>query len=247
MSLGASSPLPRTTRRSHRLHARHGIQISLSETQRLSKMVLSTRFLANAIKCTTVGKKAGRSKHERIKEHGKYFPAPRLQLVSEHSLETATIPFGTTLSLLIGNFTGTPVVSREAIYIRLHPNNTNRNNGIEIPELWMSTITKHHKRSADLWGNDFSPEQCRIERHQSQPTTVIQMVERNQSSFSPDEDLDPKWLNRETNDNALYCSCTLKLQACTLLKKLAACNFLCQWKIVRYNFTLFCLHNRLVT
>ena len=26
--------------------------------------------------------------------------------------------------------------------------------------------------------NNFSPEQCRIEMHQSQPTTVIQMLER---------------------------------------------------------------------
>ena len=29
---------------------------------------------------------------------------------------------------------------KEAIHIRLHPNNINRDNGIEIPEGWMPTI-----------------------------------------------------------------------------------------------------------
>ena len=32
---------------------------------------------------------------------------------------------------------------KEAIHIRLHPNNINRNSGIEIPEAWMPTIKKH--------------------------------------------------------------------------------------------------------
>ena len=29
---------------------------------------------------------------------------------------------------------------KEAIHIRLHPNNINRESGIEIPEVWMPTI-----------------------------------------------------------------------------------------------------------
>ena len=36
---------------------------------------------------------------------------------------------------------------QEAIHIRLHPNNINRDSGIEIPEVWMPTIRKHDNRS----------------------------------------------------------------------------------------------------
>ena len=35
---------------------------------------------------------------------------------------------------------------KEAIYIRLHPNNINRDSGIEIPEACMPTIKKHNNR-----------------------------------------------------------------------------------------------------
>ena len=30
--------------------------------------------------------------------------------------------------------------------MRLHPDNINRDNGIEIPEAWIPTIKKHNKR-----------------------------------------------------------------------------------------------------
>ena len=36
---------------------------------------------------------------------------------------------------------------KEAIHIRLHPDNINRDNGIEIPEAWMPTIKQHSSRS----------------------------------------------------------------------------------------------------
>ena len=36
---------------------------------------------------------------------------------------------------------------KEATHIRLHPNNINRDNGIEIPEAWMPTIRQHSSRS----------------------------------------------------------------------------------------------------
>ena len=35
----------------------------------------------------------------------------------------------------------------DLIQIRLHSNNINRDNGIEIPEAWMPTIRKHNSRS----------------------------------------------------------------------------------------------------
>ena len=37
---------------------------------------------------------------------------------------------------------------KEAIHIGLHPNNINRDSGIEIPEAWMPTIKKHNNRRA---------------------------------------------------------------------------------------------------
>ena len=37
---------------------------------------------------------------------------------------------------------------KEAIHIRLHPNNINRDSGIDIPEASMPTIKKHNKRRA---------------------------------------------------------------------------------------------------
>ena len=36
---------------------------------------------------------------------------------------------------------------KEAIHIRLHPDNINRDNGIKIPEVWMPTIKQHSSRS----------------------------------------------------------------------------------------------------
>ena len=36
---------------------------------------------------------------------------------------------------------------KEAIHNRVHPNNNNGDNEIEIPEAWMLMITKHNRRS----------------------------------------------------------------------------------------------------
>ena len=37
---------------------------------------------------------------------------------------------------------------KEAIHIRLHPNNINKDSGIEIPEAWMPMLKKHNDRRA---------------------------------------------------------------------------------------------------
>ena len=57
--------------------------------------------------------------------------------ISEHAKE-AKIRIGMRYSLLIE--------IKEAIHIRLHPNNINRDNGIEIPEAWMPMVKKHSRR-----------------------------------------------------------------------------------------------------
>ena len=60
------------------------------------------------------------------------------------------------------------------IHIRLNANNINRDNGTEIPEVWMPTIRKH------LNQNQRTPEETLVkgnnswvEMHQSQQTTMI--------------------------------------------------------------------------
>jgi len=42
---------------------------------------------------------------------------------------------------------------KEAIHIRLHPNNINRDSGIEIPEAWMPTIKKHNNRIGEQYNS----------------------------------------------------------------------------------------------
>ena len=41
---------------------------------------------------------------------------------------------------MIETLTGTPIGSKNAIHIRLHPNNINRDNEIDIPEAWILTV-----------------------------------------------------------------------------------------------------------
>ena len=71
--------------------------------------------------------------------------------------------------------------------IRRHPNNTNRDSGIEIPEAWIPTIKKHNSRSTtkQTCGGTTSN---RIEMHQYQRTNMLQIATRKQSTSSPDED-----------------------------------------------------------
>ena len=86
---------------------------------------------------------------------------------------------------------------KEAIHVRLHFDNINRDNGIKILEACIPTIKKHSRRpvpqpSEQLQigplGKQLHSGTVRIETHQSQPTIVIHMVTRNQSTSSPDED-----------------------------------------------------------
>ena len=79
---------------------------------------------------------------------------------------------------------------KEAIDIRQHSNNINMDNGIKIPEAWMLTIKKHNNRRTVL---QQKREQLligimRIESHQSQPTILLLIMMRNQSTSSPYKD-----------------------------------------------------------
>ena len=81
---------------------------------------------------------------------------------------------------------------KEAIHIRLHPNNINRDSGIEIPEAWIPTIRKHNSRpttkrtcegtTSDSWNNN---------EDRNAPIAanlMLQIATRKQSTSSPDED-----------------------------------------------------------
>ncbi|CAH3104558.1 unnamed protein product, partial [Pocillopora meandrina] len=69
----------------------------------------------------------------RIKGHDRDIRLARTETsaVSEHAHNTAHKPLW-----------------NEAIHIRLHPNNINRDSGVEIPEARMPTIKKHNNRRA---------------------------------------------------------------------------------------------------
>ena len=109
---------------------------------------------------------------------------------------------------------------KEAIHIRLHPNNINRDSRIEIPEAWMPTIKKHNnRRMVQQWTTEGTATRrnngtiggskctnhsralwykwyCAISRPYR--------LKKNNSKQSKRRDLHLKWLHRETNDNTLY-------------------------------------------
>ena len=87
----------------------------------------------------------GRSMHERIKEHDRDIRLAQTQssAVSEHSNTTGHYPLWDEVKFSDRDpHWYTRRIKAEAIHIRLHPDNINRDNGIEIPEAWMPRI-KH--------------------------------------------------------------------------------------------------------
>jgi len=59
--------------------------------------------------------------------------------VSEHANETGHLPIDRDPHWYTRRV-------KQAIHIRFHPNNINRDSGIEIPEAWIPTIRKHYSR-----------------------------------------------------------------------------------------------------
>ena len=80
---------------------------------------------------------------------------------------------------------------KEAIQIRLHSNNINRDNGIEIPEAWMPTIRKHNSCSTTKQTREGTSSANRNNKDRNTPITANQRAKiaaRKQSTSSPDED-----------------------------------------------------------
>jgi len=86
---------------------------------------------------------------ERIKEHVRDIRLARTQTsaVSEHANETGHLPIWKEVKFIDRDpHWYTPRV-KEAIQVRLHPDNINRDSGIEIPEAWIPMFKKHNSRS----------------------------------------------------------------------------------------------------
>ena len=66
--------------------------------------------------------------------------------VSEHANETGHLPIWKEVKFIDRDPHWYTRGVKEAIHIRLHPNNINRDSGIKIPEAWIPTIRKHNSR-----------------------------------------------------------------------------------------------------
>lgn len=66
--------------------------------------------------------------------------------VSEHGLEAGHYPFWNEVEFTDRGPHCHTCWLKEVIHIRLHPNNSNRDSGIEIPEIRMPTIKQHNNR-----------------------------------------------------------------------------------------------------
>ena len=82
----------------------------------------------------------GRAMQDRIKEDDRDIRLARMQTsaVSEHANETGHLPIWKEVKFIDRDPHWYTRRVKEAIHIRLHPNNTNRDSGIEIPEAWIS-------------------------------------------------------------------------------------------------------------
>ena len=98
-------------------------------------------------------------------------------VVSEYAHETGHYPIWNEVKFIDRDPDWYTRRIKEAIHIRLHPNNINRDSGIEIPEAWMSTIKKHNnrrtvqQRTAEVTTTRRNNGGSKM--HQSEPTFVI--------------------------------------------------------------------------
>ena len=86
---------------------------------------------------------------DRIKEHDRDIRLARTQTsaVSGHANKTGHLPIWKEVKFIDRDLHWYTRRVKEAIHIRLHPHNINRDGEIEIPEAWIPTIKKHNSRS----------------------------------------------------------------------------------------------------
>ena len=85
---------------------------------------------------------------ETITEHDRdvRFARTQTSTVSEHANETGHIPIWSKVKFIDRDPHWYTRRVKEAIHIRLHPNNINRDSGIDILEAWILTIKQHNSR-----------------------------------------------------------------------------------------------------
>jgi len=83
---------------------------------------------------------------DRIKEHDRdiRLACTQTSAVWEHANETGHLPFWKEVKFIDRDSHWYTRRVKEAIHIRLHPNNINRDSAIEIREAWIATIRKHN-------------------------------------------------------------------------------------------------------
>ena len=135
----------------------------------------------------------GRAMQERIKEHDKDIRFARTQnsAVSEHANETGNLPIWNEIRFIerVPHWYTRRV--KEAIHIRLNPNDINRDSGIEIPEAWIPTIEKHNSRSTTKRTYEGTTSNSRNNNEdRNAPIAANQrpIATRKQSTSSPDKD-----------------------------------------------------------
>ena len=107
----------------------------------------------------------GRPMQDRIKEHDRDIRLARTETsaVSEHTHNTGHKPLWNEVKFIDRDPYYYTRRVKEAIHIRLHPNNIKRDSGIEIPEAWMPTIKKtkqqESRATADRRGSKSPSEQ----------------------------------------------------------------------------------------
>ena len=91
----------------------------------------------------------GRCVYERIKKHDRVIRLSRTQTsaVSKHANKTGNYPHLDEVKFIGRDPHWYSRTVKEAIHISLHPNNINRDSGIEIHEAWMPTTRQHDNRS----------------------------------------------------------------------------------------------------
>ena len=87
---------------------------------------------------------------DRIKVHERGIRLARTETsaVSEHAHDTGHKPLWNKVKFIDRDPYYYTRRVKETIHIRLHPDNINRDSGIEIPEAWMSMIKKRKNRRA---------------------------------------------------------------------------------------------------
>ena len=95
------------------------------------------------------------------------FARTQTSAVPEHANEMGHIPIWIKIKFIDRDPHWYTRKVKEAIHIRLHPNNINRNSRIDSPEAWIPTIKQHNSRFMKTYeGTPFNNRNNNEEMHQ---------------------------------------------------------------------------------